>query len=308
MRQLAFLGPLIVMSIAAVELAVGAAGASGPRSTAPTGLIVYSDASGPVSLPHLKVLNMDSGVGRTLVSGRFAHNPSWSPDGTRLVVEDYGTRTSQPPRIAVITLRTGSIRGITHARALDESPAWSPNGRRIVFSRAPLAGCDDGLWVVNPAGGNERHLTYNRFGDTCANWSPDGRQIAFTRYRNASGARDLWLTRADGKGQRRLVVGGSCAAWSPDGTRMAIGKVTGRKILACGCLVTDLYVGNSSGTGRRLLIAKGGHPSWSPDGTQIVFVRWQGGRTHLWRINADGTGLRQLTGGLRSQRAPAWQP
>lgn len=77
---------------------------------------------------------------------------------------------------------------------------------------------------------------------------------------------------------------------------------------ACGCLTTDLYVGNSTGAGRKLLICNGGHPSWSPDGTQIVFVRWQGSRTHLWLINADGTGLRQLTGGVESQRAPAWQP
>jgi TolB protein len=306
-RQLAFLGLVSALSIAAV-VAVGVAGAGGPQSTPTGGLIVYSDGAGAVSVPHLKLLNVVSGTRRTLVSSRFAHNASWSPDGTRLVVEDYGRRTSQGPQLAVITLRTGSIRRITHAAALDESPAWSPSSARVAFSRAPFAGSDDGLWVMNAAGGAERHVTYNRFGDTCATWSPDGRQIAFTRYRNSSGARDLWLMRADGKEQHRLVAGGSCAVWSPDGTRIAIGKVTGKRIAACGCLVTDLYIGNSSGAGRQLLIRNGGHPSWSTDGTRIVFFRWQGGRTHLWLINADGTGLRRLTAGLRSQRAPAWQP
>jgi Tol biopolymer transport system component len=304
MRQLALLGLVVFLSIGAVASATGAAA----HSVATGDLIVYSDGTGPVSVPHLKLLDLTSGDRRSLASGRLAHNASWSPDGTRLVVEDYGARASQGPRLAVITLRTGSMRRITHAAALDENPAWSPNGRRIVFSRAPLAGSDDGLWVMNAAGGGERHLTFNRFGDTCASWSPDGRQIAFARTRGSSGARDLWLMRADGKGQHRVVAGGSCAAWSPDGDRMAIAKSMGRKATACGCLVTDLYVGDSTGAGRKLLVRNGGHPSWSSDGTRLVFVRWQGSRTHLWLINADGTGLRQLTGGSHSQRAPAWQP
>jgi TolB protein len=307
MRQLALLGLFVALSITAVEVAAGAAGA-GHHPAATGGLIVYSDGSGPVSVPHLRLLDVTSGARRPLAPGRFAHNAAWSPNGTRLVVEDYGSKGNEAPQLAVIDLRAGGIRRITHAAALDESPAWSPSGSRIVFSRAPLAGSDDGLWVTSPAGGGQRHLTYNRFGDTCASWSPDGRQIAFARYRDFSGARDLWLMRSDGTGEHRLVVGGSCAAWSPDGTRMAIGKVTGRKIPGCGCYATDLYIGNSSGAGRELLIRNGGHPSWSPDGARIVFVRWQGRRTHLWLIDADGTGLRKLTGGLHSQRAPAWQP
>lgn len=308
MRQIAFLGVVVALLVVAVAVVVGAAGASGLHATATGAVIVYSDSAGPVAVPHLRLLDATSGARRALVPKRFAHNASWSPDGMRLVVEDYGSRASHTPQLGIITLRTGTVRRITHAAALDESPAWSPSGRQVVFSRAPLAGSDDGLWIMNAAGGRERHLTYNRFGDTCASWSPSGREIAFTRYRNFSGGRELWLMRADGKGQHRLVAGGSCAAWSPDGTRMALGMVTDRKIGACGCLVTDLYIGNSSGASRTLLVRNGGRPSWSPDGTRIVFVRWQGSRTHLWLIDADGTGLRQLTGGSHSQRAPAWQP
>ena len=310
MRRLAFPGLLVLVPIAAMTAAFGVSGsgaAARQHTAAAIGVIAYSDGAAPGTMSRLRLLNVDGGVSRPLASRRFAHNASWSPDGTRLVVEDYGARASGAPKLAVISLRAGSIRRITHASALDESPDWSPSGDRIVFSRAPLAGRDDGLWVMSATGGGERHLTYSRFGDTCAIWSPDGRQIAFARYRK-SGTRDLWLMRADGKGQHRIVMRASCAAWSPDGTRMAIGKLTGRTIGPCGCPATDLYLTNGGGGNGQLLIRNGGHPSWSPDGTRIVFFRWQGTRAHLWLINADGTGLRRLTGGPHSQWAPDWQP
>ena len=286
----------------------GGPSAAARSSSAASGLIVYSEGTTPISVPHLRLLNVDTGVGRSPAPRRLAHNAVWSPDGTRLVFEDYGAGGGQATHLAVLTLRTGGIRSLTRGQALDEGPAWSPNGRRIVFSRAPLAGPDDGLWLMNAGGGGERHLTYNRFGDTCASWSPDGRRIVFVRYRSFSGARDLWLMRSDGKGQHRLLARATCATWSPNGTQMAIGRPTGRTIPGCNCAASDLYLGDADGKSRRLLIRNGGDPTWSPDGSRLVFVRYEGRRSHLWLINSDGTGLRRLTGGAHSQRAPAWQP
>jgi dipeptidyl aminopeptidase/acylaminoacyl peptidase len=55
-------------------------------------------------------------------------------------------------------------------------------------------------------------------------------------------------------------------------------------------------------------------PRLSPDGKQVVFTvskaDWKANNrvTHLWRINADGTGLVQLTNGQRNESAPAWSP
>ncbi len=57
-----------------------------------------------------------------------------------------------------------------------------------------------------------------------------------------------------------------------------------------------------------------GDPQLSPDGRQVVFIiskaDWEANSrvTHLWRINADGTGLTQLTNGTRSENSPAWSP
>jgi len=63
-----------------------------------------------------------------------------------------------------------------------------------------------------------------------------------------------------------------------------------------------------------------GMPELSPDGRAVLYaVRgWENGtgkdsqrkesRSHVWRVNADGTGQRQLTFSERGETAPAWSP
>jgi dipeptidyl aminopeptidase/acylaminoacyl peptidase len=55
-------------------------------------------------------------------------------------------------------------------------------------------------------------------------------------------------------------------------------------------------------------------PHISPDGKQIVFVEsqanWKLDRRieHIWRVNADGSGLTQMTAGLNGENSPLWSP
>ncbi len=57
-----------------------------------------------------------------------------------------------------------------------------------------------------------------------------------------------------------------------------------------------------------------GDPQLSPDGKQILFVLgradWAANNrvSHIWRINADGTGMVQMTNGARSENGPRWSP
>jgi TolB protein len=169
----------------------------------------------------------------------------------------------------------------------------------------------DGIWLVNAIGGKARQLTKTpeNAGDSRLRWSPNGRQIAFVRYTSGNpGTYDLWVMQADGTEQHLLVANAYTSAWSPDGRQLAISRPTGQTKTGCGCLVTDLYLSDGNGTNPRLLVRNGGSATWSPDGKQIVFTRWQGARTHLWMINTDGTGLRQLTHGPKSQGSAAWKP
>ena len=47
-------------------------------------------------------------------------------------------------------------------------------------------------------------------------------------------------------------------------------------------------------------------PSFSPDGTKIAFQGFHNGYFHIWTINVDGSGLKQITSGTHDDREPSW--
>lgn len=55
-------------------------------------------------------------------------------------------------------------------------------------------------------------------------------------------------------------------------------------------------------------------PQLSPDGRTLLFVRsdpdWKADRriTHIWKINADGSGAAQMTSGADGENTPRWSP
>ena len=84
---------------------------------------------------------------------------------------------------------------------------------------------------------------------------------------------------------------------------------------------SQIYLVNIDGTDELQITnveAGACQPSWSPDGQQLVFVSPCGGRgefyetiyneSSLYLINADGTGLKQLTQAPGSDFEPSWSP
>lgn len=85
--------------------------------------------------------------------------------------------------------------------------------------------------------------------------------------------------------------------------------------------IPQLYLVNADGTDltQLTIMEKGAcQPSWSPDGSQLVFISPCVGRADLFEtiynesslyvVNADGTGLKQLTPAPGSDFEPAWSP
>jgi Tol biopolymer transport system component len=49
-------------------------------------------------------------------------------------------------------------------------------------------------------------------------------------------------------------------------------------------------------------------PQWNPDGTKIAWVSGAPGSSHIWIMNSDGSGKRQLTNAEGTQGWPEWSP
>ena len=161
--------------------------------------------------------------------------------------------------------------------------------------------CDDRLCMVRPDGSERKRLPAS-IGTGMA-WSPDGRRIA-------ADTADLTLADPDGSGLHvvpRAPKGATTPTWSPEGRRLAVSASSGES--------SDIFVLGEARDPRNLTERLGSgrdeSPSWSPDGTRIAFTSdRQDGRSEIYVVNVDGTGLVRLThsGAGGSSDEPDWSP
>ncbi len=100
----------------------------------------------------------------------------------------------------------------------------------------------------------------------------------------------LQTTGLDGVASSLSTADTQIAQWSPDGQHIAYRRTS----------VRELWVERADGTNKlNLSSGTGGvaidYFAWSPDSTKLVFDVISGGYTDVWVVNADGTGLRNLT-------------
>jgi hypothetical protein len=220
-------------------------------------------------------------------------NPSWSPDGQRLVFDRtlcdyYYYYYCYSLGLAVARADGSQYQPLTTGE--DRNPSWSPDGSTIVYDRAGSLR----LQKLDGSGSTVLAVPVSAASDPV--WSPDGNTIAFT-CTEASGNLDICRVNRDGTGFTRLTTDGAFdqhPAWSTDGTRIAF--TTGR--FAAG---VSIAVMNADGSGVAQ-VRFGQLPSWTPDG-RIVFVTASG---QVAFTSVDGTMFVELP--ITSESAPAWRP
>jgi TolB protein len=94
-------------------------------------------------------------------------------------------------------------------------------------------------------------------------------------------------------------IGDHSPSYSPDGRSIVFANGGQEE------RIHDIYVMQSDGSGRRLVVTDGLSPQFFRNGEAIIFVRRVSGRSQIFSIRVDGTGLRQLTGGSHSNYDPA---
>ena len=190
---------------------------------------------------------------------RVQGHAEWSHDGKSLVMIG-GSRTS--PQIYVTTNTGLDPRDVTHRNGSNIDPSWSPDDSTIYFIRCPSWLCTPGRQEVYSgvdasSHGAERRLTHDGLADYDPYASPDGTRLA-------------WLTETSHAGK----VG----TWNIRTMTLPQGSPT---------FLTDDHNINSK-------------PAWSADGRLIFFhrlVKGDGAKFEVWEIEADGTGLREITKG-----------
>jgi Tol biopolymer transport system component len=295
------------------SLAIAGAGYATPHGK--NGRIVFAATAGRFS--QLFTVEPDgSGLKQvTRFGDSDAMNANWSPNGNRIVFErDF---PSGHNGIYSIHADGSGLRSLTsHMKKgfFPSTPAYSPDGKKIIFGRGVCLTEDctgprdeGGLWIENADGTGARRITPPirpgprgpRFLDH-PQVSPDGKRIAYVKDlgedRAAVFVAAMHRDGRAGAGKRltSFVQGvDERVDWSPNGKLL---------LFSDNYRGPDIWTIHPNGTGlKRIYRATDGNysaDSWSPDGKKILLVRGANGSVDLAVMNADGSGLRQVTHGL----------
>jgi Tol biopolymer transport system component/predicted Ser/Thr protein kinase len=299
-RRLAFLAPdtegitqIWVRDLsedAALQVTSGPVGAGRPRWSAATDRLVF--ARGNQGIWSVSPL----GGAPTRITDR-GFNPNLSRDGRRMVFESDSrlwTAAADGSDVHVVD-------GVSQVYySIPMGPSLSPDGTLIAYFR-PAAGPNGDLWVVPAGGGVARQLTFDLREGGWPVWTADGRTIVFSSAR--AGSRTLWQIPARG-GDPVPVTSGAGEDDQPDisadSRQLAYTNVRNTWELR----VRDLEAGTERSLLRRGLEIV--FPMFSPDGQRIHFFGRSDRAVAIFTIGADGSDLRQLTGGRELNHQPRW--
>ena len=290
----------------------GVASAAGPQP-----LLLFTTAAGGARGTDVVVQHLD-GTGRTSLTGGIglAADPAWSPNGQQAAfTTNRDTNGTGPGEIYVVNADGSGLHPVTQAAPANHfrfAPSWSPDGSQLAYLESnggPSESAD--LWVVPAVGGTPRRLTTDGAAKRGVAWQPDGSLLLYDDADPKSSSWGLWTVDPSTGANRRIADtrpfgNGEAGYWSPDGTRIAfsspgIGDRPG--------ISSNVFTVRPDGTGLvKLTNRRGGKinnglDSWSPDGKKIAFVSNRIGNYEIYVMDANGSGVTQVTRGPEAHHA-----
>jgi Tol biopolymer transport system component len=232
-----------------------------------------------------------------------ALHPAWSPDEQQIAFSAGIAAGESFINFGIFILKDGSseIKRLVPDRAAveiflrskAEKHDWNEDTTEETLKMMGIA-----PWAGNPV------------------WSPDGQKIAFL-FGFGDSPGEIWVINADGSGLVSLGSGEVQAngSWSPDSQKIIFTADTPYKRIN---RINFIVKVNADGSELTILTSEDAYiesASWSPDGQKIVFVARPeknsriGEFANIYIMNADGSGLINLTSGLEIGAInPIWSP
>jgi Tol biopolymer transport system component/tRNA A-37 threonylcarbamoyl transferase component Bud32 len=266
---------------------------SGPPAFSPDGRRVGFVRS-TVGEQSLLTASLDGSGERVLASykvpeGIALHRVAWSLDGKTLAF----VRRSSEPVVTTVGVEGGptkAVAGVHSLRVWDFT--WLPGSRHLV-----VAGFQSGspqLYDVSLEGGEIRKITHDLSSYVGVRASADGKTLLALQYQVLT---TIQVATPGKESEARSLSAGNQSygglAWTPDGKIVYYSAPNGR---------SDLWeVGVDSSSPQRLTTndASSGSsfPAVSLHGGFVAFVQWKNDQNGIWRMDMDGTNLKQLTQG-----------
>lgn len=243
---------------------------------------------------------VDAETGATQPLLRGFTLPAWSPDGKKLaVVRSAQIYTIDITRLAPARVDSSSLRQLTFEGG-NFFPTWSPNGQWIVYdSNMESPNGMYFIWKIQADGSQKTRIAYEpTMGEIrMPHSSPDGKKITHIRYLVGTFSSEIFEMDTSGTNIARLTLNNSTdytPKYSPNGRKIAFHSQPRIGPPA-------IWLMNSNGSNIQKLSPDYAQQfDWSPGGQRFIFIFWNffeavPGNGQMWLINADGTGLRQLT-------------
>ncbi len=281
-----------------------------------SGQIVFASSRSVV--PQLYLVNAD-GTDLTQLTNmdNGACQPSWAPDGTRLVFispclgrgEIFETIYNESSLYIINADGTG-LKQLTPSPGSDFEPAWSPDGKQIAFTS--VRGGFRQIYALNVDSLAVTLLTNttDSIESSEPSWSPDGTKIVYTVKR--VGAYQVWSMNSNGQEAIQLVRSGQdlwdyLPAWSPDGRTIFFSQ---RRMGAFRPWLMRIDYEDLSQEARRMnFITPIEDVEFSPDGFWIVYEGMDGdGNRDIYFMTVTGSGRTRLTNDPKIDFDPAWRP